>query len=120
MPTLDQVISEDDFKKKIVDYAHNHGWVVFHPIRGSRDGRHYTAVQGDSGYPDLTMARGGSIVILELKRHQRYATLEQERWLTALSGLEWARDIIFAPQVQDVRIGCVHPTDWSEIKDMLT
>jgi hypothetical protein len=118
------VISEDDFKKKIVDYAHDNGWVVFHPIRGNRDGRWYTAQQGDNGYPDLTMARGGRIVILELKRHQRYATLEQERWLTALSGIGWSRDRIMIERCGDGYerinvIGCVHPKDWPGIKELL-
>ena len=117
-PTLDQVISEADFKSKIVAYAHDHGWLVFHPIRGSRDNRHYTAVQGDSGYPDLTMARGGKVVILELKRHQRYPTSEQEQWLTALSGLEWERSFVMYPD-GNLIIGCVHPKDWQEIQQVL-
>jgi hypothetical protein len=118
MTTIDKVISEDDFKAKIVGCAHDHGWLVFHPVRGNRDGRWYTAQQGDRGYPDLTLARGGRIVILELKKYGCYPTPDQYRWLTALSGVEWERDYVMAPD-GSVIIGCVHPKDWHEIEQVL-
>ena len=120
--TLDKLISEADFKKKIVDEAKRQGWLVFHPVKGNRDKRWYTASQGDVGYPDLTLARGGRVIFLELKRHGRYATVAQERWLSELSGVEWARDKAFVADFTfcgDIVVGCVHPKDWSNIESLL-
>ena len=115
--TLDKLVSEADFKKRIVDEATRLGWLVFHPVRGSRDKRWYTASQGHVGYPDLTLARDGRVIILELKKHGRYATLAQEKWLTAISGVEWHRDLTIVNGV--VSVGCVHPKDWLEIEELL-
>ena len=78
-------ISEAELQNAIIQYARLCGWLCAHfrPAQ-MRSGRWATAMQGDPGFPDLTLVRGERLVFCELKAQGRKPTPEQETWLDAL------------------------------------
>ena len=80
-------MSEADLMKAIIDTARIHGWRVHHdrPVTDRR-GRTRTAVSGDTGFPDLVLARDGEVIIVECKAaHGRFEPGQRE-WLRATGG----------------------------------
>lgn len=81
---LPLTISEADFQRTVIDAAGRFGWMVHH-ARPSRTAKGWaTILTGDPGLPDLVLARGGVVILAELKRHGGRATPGQVRWLDAL------------------------------------
>jgi hypothetical protein len=87
------LISERDLKNWIVAFARSHGWLVHHDLPSQRaNGSWTTAVQGDSGYPDLVLVHPGNaaenvpaqIIYAELKTQRGKLTTGQQQWLDAL------------------------------------
>lgn len=76
---LDRSVSEDDLQDAILGKAHFTGWLCYH-VRQSKAG----VVQGDTGFPDLVLARGGRVVYAELKDELGQLSPAQERWRDAL------------------------------------
>jgi hypothetical protein len=71
-------LSERDLKGLIVALAGLMGWAVYHvPMRTMHNG-------GGKGYPDLTLARDGEVLWLELKTQAGVLSREQGLWLEAL------------------------------------
>lgn len=55
-------------------------------------GRHVTPTVGHVGYPDLTLCRGGRLVLLELKSRRGTTTPSQDLWrdrLEQVPGVEY-------------------------------
>lgn len=100
-------VSEADFQAEVVRRAELHGWLCHHarPARTERGWR--TPVQGKPGFPDLVLARGGRLLLWELKTTRGKASVDQQQWLSELAQ---------APGV-DVRI--VSPMDWAYIEGAL-
>ena len=89
----------------VLELAKVTGWRVMHqrPARTTRGWR--TTIAGDSGYPDITLAKAGRPpVLLELKGPTGYPSIEQLRWLQALGDLA----------------AVVRPCDWPYIEARLT
>lgn len=78
-------ISEADFQQCVVDYARLRGWLIHHdrPARLA-SGEWRTAISGDSGFPDLVLARRGVVIFAELKKNTGDTTDAQDKWLGAL------------------------------------
>ena len=78
-----EAMSEADLKRIVVDMAHAFGWRVFSlPMaRGTRP------VKDASGYPDLTLARNGAVLFLELKTQKGVLSPEQMEWLKILPAM---------------------------------
>lgn len=96
-------LSEDDLKTKIMDFAKLQGWRIVH-IRPARTAKGWrTPYEGDPGLPDLIMARGGRVLLAELKAQTGRATPEQKLWLAAAgpNGRLW------------------RPSDWPAIEEDL-
>lgn len=70
---------EDNFKAQVIDLAQRFGWMVAH----HPDSR---LLQGDAGLPDLIMARGGHLLMAELKSSTGTLSAAQKRWIAALGG----------------------------------
>lgn len=81
---------EATFQRRLVAEALRHGWKVQHsrPITDKR-GRTRTAITGHAGYPDLTLARYGRLIIAELKTETGSVTPAQREWLEHLTGKRW-------------------------------
>ena len=95
--------SERDCQQTIVDAAHLVGYRVLaiRPAVG-RSARWQSPIQGDAGYPDLTLAHPiAGILFVELKRSPNRLELPQLRWRQALldAGATWR--LVWVPEELD-------------------
>lgn len=75
-------MTENELKQAVLALARRNGWAVFHmPQTTMRNG-------GGRGYPDLTLARDGEHLWLELKQERGVPTTEQLAWGVAI-GRGW-------------------------------
>lgn len=97
---LDLTISEQDFQQTVVKAARATGWRIHHSRKtrlARRDGtvRYLTAIQGDAGFPDLVLVRGGRaqrVLFRELKAQRGSLDAGQRAWRDVLlaAGADWA------------------------------
>jgi VRR-NUC domain len=68
----------------VIDLARVYDWRVAHfrPAQTAHGWR--TAMQGDKGFPDLTLAWNGWVLFVELKSDDGRLTPDQEAWASAL------------------------------------
>lgn len=80
-------VSESSFQSTVIGLAKLHGWRVVHhrPCLNQR-GKWLTPSTGDSGFPDLVLARPhiGDFVVAELKAHKGRLSDGQRVWLDTL------------------------------------
>jgi hypothetical protein len=80
-------LSEADFQRRVMDTARLAGWMCVHFRPGlTQRGRWVTPMIGDKGAPDLVLAKGGRVLLAELKTDTGKPTAEQRAWLAALGG----------------------------------
>lgn len=86
-------MTEADLLECVLDAAARFGWLCVHfrPARVTRNGRetYETAYQGDKGFLDVCLARGGVVLLAELKSENGKVTEEQQEWLEASGGYLW-------------------------------
>jgi len=77
-------LSEEDLQTRILQAATLYGWRAAHfrPARTAKGWR--TPMSGDPGFPDLVLARGGVLIVPELKSRRGRTTPDQDLWLEAL------------------------------------
>lgn len=80
---------EAGFTARVIDLAHAHGWLAFHPLPLRTAGGWATGTQGDAGYPDLTLAKGGRVLLAELKVGRNQPTAPQRRWVREAGASVW-------------------------------
>lgn len=73
-------MTEAELRAKVVDLAHSLGWKVF----SQAIIKHVRPVKDAVGYPDLTLARGGKVIWIELKREGARLSPEQGAWMDEL------------------------------------
>ena len=82
-------VTEAYFTDQIIDLAHLTGWHVAH-FRPARTAKGYrTPMQGDVGFPDIVLAKGGRVILAELKAEGGAPRPEQIAWLRAAWGDQW-------------------------------
>ena len=73
-------MSEAQLRARVVQLAHAAGWRVFSlPIAKTR-----RPVKDAVGYPDLTLARHGQVIWIELKVEKAYPSPVQIAWAESL------------------------------------
>lgn len=79
-------MTEVDLLRTVVEMAKWNHWLVHHqrPARTEKGWR--SAIQGDSGFPDLVLARDGRVLFVELKSERGRLSDGQLRWQGALTG----------------------------------
>jgi len=82
-------ISEADFQATVIEMARLYGWKVYY-VPDSR--------RSPEGYPDLTLARKGIVLFMELKSRRGVVSPVQKEWLDALGARAW----VFRPDDMDV------------------
>lgn len=77
-------LTEADWLAWVIDTAQLHGWLVNHqrPARTHEGWR--TATQGNTGFPDLVLARRGEVILAELKANRGQVRPDQREWLRHL------------------------------------
>jgi hypothetical protein len=99
-------LSEDQWQQQVIELAQLYRWRIHHcrPAQNSR-GQYSTPIQGDPGFPDLVLARGGRVLFIELKRNSGVLTDHQQAWRDVLlGGVEWF---------------CWRPRHWPEVQEAL-
>lgn len=86
VPWMPPSVSEAVFQARVIALAQMFGWRVMHQRPSqNRRGVWETAVQGNPGYPDLTLAKPGRLPwFIELKTAKGKPSQEQLDWLEAL------------------------------------
>lgn len=89
--TLDRHMTEAQLQEAIIDLARLRGWLIHHdrPARLA-NGEWRTPIQGDHGFPDLVLVRGGRVLFREIKAAKGFLSQEQERWRWALDDDDYA------------------------------
>lgn len=90
--------TEAGFTRAVVEFARLHGWLVYHalPLRTARGWA--TGTMGDAGLPDIVAAKGGRVILAELKTARGRLTELQERWVREAGAVVW------------------RPSDWADIE----
>jgi hypothetical protein len=71
-------MTENDLKRAVLLMARREGWAVYHvPQATMRNG-------GGAGYPDLTLARDGEVLWIELKAEKGVLEPAQAKWISIL------------------------------------
>ena len=94
-----RAMSEADFQANVIDAAMKLGWQV-HAERPARTAKGWrTAIQGDSGFPDLVLCRG-RVLFRELKSERGVLSEAQIEWHERLlaAGADWA---VWRPSMMD-------------------
>lgn len=101
------VISEADFLLQVMAVSFCFRWKVHHvrPAWSKKGWR--TPVQGDVGYPDLTLLRAPRVIVAELKTDKGQLTPEQKEWLEAFRKCPGVETYLWRPRM------------WSDIVDIL-
>lgn len=82
---LDRAMSESQFQAAVIRLAHDLGWRVHHSRKvEQRDGTWRTPIQGDRGFVDLVLARGGVVLHPELKAETGDYGPGQREWKAAI------------------------------------
>jgi len=87
-------ISEKDFQKQVIEFAHLRNWKVAHfrPARvivnGKETWRTPVSANGE-GFPDLVLARRRVVLFREVKTEAGKASDEQLAWLQEVGGKIW-------------------------------
>lgn len=82
---LTKAMTEADLQRAIIDAAKLYGWRVAH-FRSARTEKGWrTPVEGDAGFPDLVLARGGKVLFMECKSEKGRQTQEQAEWEDAIA-----------------------------------
>lgn len=102
--TLTKAMTEDQLLTAITDAATYLGWRWHHVRRSDK------ALQmGDQGFPDLVLARSGTVLFLELKNAKNGLRPGQYEWLRAINGRSGVAQIAHI----------VRPADLDRILEML-
>jgi hypothetical protein len=81
-------MSEKELLQSVIELAHLYGWLVFHQLPATnRAGKWASFTQGDTGFSDLVLAKGGRVIFAELKSEAGTLSLAQLRVEGRQSGL---------------------------------
>ena len=83
-------ISEREFQQKVIGLAERHGWRVYHTFDSRRSA---------PGWPDLSIARPGQLILAELKTDAGKLRPEQAEWLELLRTVEGIRVRLWRPSL---------------------
>lgn len=115
-------MTEADLLAWTLDLFALHGWAVHHdrPARTNQGWR--TAIQGDTGYPDITAVdRAGFLLVVELKGSKGQPTETQVAWLNRFAGHnhDWKQEPFCRQAALRRVVGLVKPGDRDMLADIL-
>lgn len=99
-------MTEMELQSAVIELAKLTGWMIHHDRPAQRrDGRWYTAIEGDAGFPDLVLVRSPRIIFAELKAERGSLTEPQRDWLGLLDGV--------AEEAPRMEVHLWRPDDWT-------
>lgn len=72
--------TEAGFQRAVTELAELYGWLVYH----THDSR-----RSAPGFPDLALAKGGRVILAELKAERGRLSATQERWVREAGAVVW-------------------------------
>jgi hypothetical protein len=88
--------TEAEFQTWIIQLARLLGWTRIVHFRSARTGAGWrTPIEGDSGFPDLILIRGETLLAVELKSGGRKPSAEQVAWLQAFKGVPGCHGLVW-------------------------
>ena len=110
-------MTERELTDAVVELAQHCGWMVHHDRPGlNRRGQWATNIQGDAGFPDLVLVRGGDALFVELKTEKGVVSPGQSHWLHELRQVEAkvVEDSVWFDSEVDrpVRVLVWRPAEW--------
>lgn len=117
------LVTEADLLTWCLDLLAIHGWAIHHdrPARTEKGWR--TAIQGDTGYPDVTAVnREGFLIVVELKSLKGRVTDMQVGWLDRFAGHghDWQAEPFCRQAALRRVVGLVKPVDRDELAAILS
>ena len=73
-------MTEKEFQNSIIELVQIHGWLCYH----THDSR-----RSSPGFPDLVLAKSGTVLFVEVKTDTGSLTNDQIVWLKATHGVIW-------------------------------
>lgn len=104
---MDPDLDEATFQSRLIQYAESRGWLVNHTRRAVVRKGQWATPTSVPGWPDLTLIRDDVLMFAELKRRRAYPNAEQRAVLARLAAT-------------GVPVHVWRPTDWLDIRDLLT
>ncbi len=105
-------MTEKDLQRSIVHAARELGW---------RDAWTWKSTHSPKGWPDLFLARGLHLIVVELKAEKRKVTPEQETWLAwwrefgdAIATAVFSNGLLVAHQVPRLDVFVWRPSQLDE------
>jgi hypothetical protein len=80
MTKLPLTISEHDFQDQVFEIAKLRGWHIAHFRHARTNAGWRTPMSGHPGFPDLVLARNGTVLIRELKTQHGRLSPGQQSW----------------------------------------
>lgn len=96
--------TETTFQDAVIDLAKLYGWKLAHFRPGRTNKGWRTPMQGDTGFPDLVLARDSELVFAELKSDTGKLSPEQGAWRVALQSAG-AEHRVWRPKDWDAVVG---------------
>lgn len=95
-------MTEAEFIQQVIELAHWMHWRVAHfrPARTERGWR--TPMSGDTGFPDLVLARRGRVIFAELKVGRNKMSSAQIEWAEQIGGEFYLWYPEQLPEIQEV------------------
>lgn len=107
------VVSEREFQATVIEMARALGWRVHAERPAFSKGKWSTPIQGDAGFPDLVLVRGGVLLCMELKSEKSKPTVDQVEWIAELWEVSMHAN-------GHVRSNLFRPSDMPKIRELLT
>ena len=79
-PRPNVAMKERELQQAVQEAAALFGWLYYHT---------YDSRRSNPGFPDLVLARNGTILFVELKSQTGKVSPEQQTWLDAVGGIVW-------------------------------
>lgn len=117
--------NETELTTKLVKEAQERGWLAYHPRHGWARGSYRVVMEGDKGFPDITLAHYlYGVIFAELKSKGEKRSDDQERWADTLSAVRAVLPKVVPTVGPDeqrrmLRYFLWYPADWSDILRIL-
>ena len=103
------LVSEKEFQRTVVEYAHALGYKVYHQLdtgKCRKCGEPNFSKRIGPGFVDLVIAGHGKVIFAEIKAEKGRLTKDQETWQAVL-------------RTALKRVYVWRPSDWDEIEEVL-